>query len=60
MRRHGEKFAKTGIYGMRVITEITVFFMIDIKFEEVGFNKQYFQKSQNFDKVKNFKKIIKK
>ena len=39
---------------MRVITQITVFFMIDIKFEEVGFNKQYFQKSQNFEKSQNF------
>ena len=30
--------------------------MIDIKFEEVGFNKQNFQKSQNLEKSQNFKK----
>ena len=41
---------------MRVITQITIFFMIYIKFEEVGFNKQYFQKSQYFEKSKNFQK----
>ena len=30
--------------------------MIDIKFEEVGFNKQNFQKSQNFEKNSKFSK----
>ena len=31
--------------------------MIDIKFEEVGVNKQNFQKSQNLEKSQNFQKL---